>query len=129
MLLGKEIFVNLFPLFKPEGPMGDSKLIYSSDGSGKNLAKGKNKNRNFNEIIPCEVTLKIRIEKKGRGGKAVTVVYELPSNPPYFKKLLKELKSFCGTGGSLKGEQIEIQGDQVQKVKEFLIKKGFQVKG
>lgn len=108
--------------------MSDSKLIYSSDGSGNNLAKENKKPKPFVEVLPKETTLKIRLEKKGRGGKSVTVVFELPNNPPFFKKLLKEIKGFCGTGGSLKGEQIEIQGDQVQKIRDYLLKKGYIVK-
>lgn len=109
--------------------MSENKLIYSSDGSGKNLVKDGKKAKNYLDIIPKETILKIRVEKKGRGGKSVTVIFELPDNPPFFKKLLKELKGFCGTGGSLKDQQIEIQGEQVQKVREFLLKKGYLVKG
>tara|TARA_B100000029_G_scaffold13038_1_gene13622 strand:+ start:47 stop:379 length:333 start_codon:yes stop_codon:yes gene_type:complete len=107
----------------------DENIVYSSDGSGKNLVNKKKKKETFSEVTPEETTLKLRIEKKGRGGKAVTVIYELPSNPPYFKKLLKELKNYCGTGGSQKKDHLEIQGDQRDKVREFLLKKGFKVKG
>ena len=107
----------------------DENIVYSSDGSGKNLVNKKKKKANLSEIVPQEITLKLRIEKKGRGGKAVTIIYEVPSNPPYFKKLLKELKNFCGTGGSQKNDHLEIQGDQRDKVRGFLIKKGFKIKG
>ena len=112
----------------------DSEIVYSTDGSGKNLLnkkrkKGKNSNSDFSDINPEETCLKLRIEKKGRGGKAVTVIYEVPYNPPYFKKLLKELKNLCGTGGSQKESTLEIQGDQRDKVRDFLIKRGFKTKG
>ena len=112
----------------------ENEIVYSSDGSGKNLVgkkrkKGKKTEKNLVEINPQETCLKLRIEKKGRGGKAVTVIYELPDNPQYFKKLLKELKNFCGTGGSQKESTLEIQGDQRDKIREFLLKKGFQTKG
>ena len=112
----------------------ENEIVYSSDGSGKNLVgkkgkKGKKAQESSVDINPEEVCLKLRIEKKGRGGKAVTVIYELPENRPYFKKLLKELKNFCGTGGSQKESTLEIQGDQREKVREFLAKKGFKTKG
>lgn len=109
--------------------MSDGDILYSSDGSGVNLAKKNKKKQSFPEVDPSKTTLKLRIEKKGRGGKAVTVVYEIPNNPPYFKDLLKELKAKCGTGGTLKPAQMEIQGDNMDKVREFLTKKGFSVKG
>ncbi len=109
--------------------MSENKLVYSSDGSGENLLKKNKKKVQYSDIIPAEVVLKLRIEKKGRGGKSVSVIFELPENPPYFKKLTKELKNFCGTGGSFKETQIEIQGEQLEKIRQFLIKKGFTVKG
>lgn len=105
------------------------RILYSSDGSGVNLVKKNKKEKSYAEVIPSDVTLKLRIEKKGRGGKSVTVVYELPDNPPHFKKLGKELKSHCGTGGSFKNDQIEVQGDQRDKIRSFLEAKGYKVKG
>lgn len=109
----------------------DYKLVYSSDGSGKNLLEKSNKKNKekFAQIEPSETILKMRIEKKGRGGKAVTVFYDYPENPPYFKRLMKELKNFCATGGSYKDDTFEIQGDQREKLKQYLEKKGFIVKG
>ena len=112
----------------------ENEVVYSIDGSGKNLInkkgkKDKKSKHSFPEVNPSEVCLKLRIEKKGRGGKAVTVIDEIPNNPPFFKKLLKELKNFCGTGGSQQESTLEIQGDQRNKVRDFLIKKGFKTKG
>ena len=73
----------------------------------------------------------MRIEKKSRGGKQVVVLYDLPDNPEYLKKLLKELKNQCACGGSLKQDSwtLEIQGDHREKIRGILEKKGFQVKG
>jgi translation initiation factor 1 len=105
------------------------RILYSSDGSGENLVKKNKKAPVYATIEPRNITLKLRIEKKGRGGKTVTVVYNLPDNPPYFKTLSKELKKSCGTGGSAKPDSIEIQGDVLDKVRQFLLAKGFIVKG
>jgi translation initiation factor 1 len=79
-------------------------------------------------MTPSLHTLKIRLEKNGRGGKSVTVVFELPHNEAYFKELEKKLKAQCGTGGSYKSNVIEIQGDHREKIKSYLEKLGFKVK-
>ena len=70
----------------------------------------------------------MRLEKNGRGGKTVTVIFELPVNAAFFKDLEKKLKALCGTGGAFKNNVIEIQGDHREKVKAFLEKIGFKVK-
>jgi len=71
----------------------------------------------------------MRVEKAGRGGKTVTVVYGLPRNDVFLKDLAKELKRACGTGGTATDEGVELQGDIRERVRELLVKKGFQVKG
>ncbi len=109
--------------------MSKGRILYSSDGSGVNLVEKENKKVSYAAIIPNETILKLRIEKKGRGGKSVTVVYNLPNNPPFFKELTKKLKNHCGTGGSLKEDTIEIQGDQMGKIRDFLRSLEYQVKG
>jgi len=68
-------------------------------------------------------------DKKGRGGKTVTVVYDLPRNAAFLKELCQELKKSCGTGGAVDEGAIELQGDLRDRVREFLVKKGFLVKG
>lgn len=69
------------------------------------------------------------MEKKGRGGKTVTVVYDLPQNEAFLKELAQELKRACGTGGAVAENTIELQGDLRDRVRECLQKKGWQVKG
>jgi translation initiation factor 1 len=81
------------------------------------------------EEVPARVVAKLRVEKKGRGGKTVTVVYDLPDNAAFLKDLASELKRACGTGGSVADNTVEIQGDQRERVREVLLKKGWTVKG
>ncbi|HEX3703252.1 MAG TPA: hypothetical protein VHU82_07975 [Vicinamibacterales bacterium] len=81
------------------------------------------------ESIPGRVVAKLRMEKKGRGGKIVTVVYDLPRNVAFLKSLCQELKRACGTGGAVAGDTIELQGDLRERVRDALLKKGFVVKG
>ena len=56
--------------------------------------------------------MRVSRETNGRGGKEVTVIYGLPVPPAELKAISKTLKQKCGVGGAIKGEQIEIQGDQ-----------------
>lgn len=70
----------------------------------------------------------IRREKKGRGGKTVTVVYNLRLPPDRLKELGKQLRQACGTGGTVKDGVIEIQGDHRDKVAEVLQAAGYRYK-
>ena len=79
--------------------------------------------------MPNRIVAKLRMEKKGRGGKTVTVVYDLPDNEAFLKELAQELKRACGTGGAVAENTVELQGDLRDRVREHLVKKGWQVKG
>ena len=79
--------------------------------------------------VPARMVAKLRLEKKGRGGKTVTVVYDLPLNAAFLRELSQELKRACGTGGAVAGDTIELQGDQRTNVRALLTAKGMQVKG
>jgi translation initiation factor 1 len=81
------------------------------------------------EALPAKITAKLRVEKKGRGGKTVTVVYDLPHNASFLKDLASELKRACGTGGTVVDNTVEIQGDLRDRVRDALAKKGYAVKG
>jgi len=69
--------------------------------------------------------LKIKLETKHRGGKAVTLVEGFTGKEEDLQTLGKALKNFCGTGGSVKDGEIIIQGDQREKVLQWLIKNGY----
>lgn len=72
-------------------------------------------------------TAKLRLEK--RCGKSVTVIFGLVLSDSAGKNLLSGLKARCGAGGSFKGGELELQGDQREVIREFLLTKGFRVKG
>jgi translation initiation factor 1 len=82
-----------------------------------------------NDAIPKRIVAKLRMEKSGRSGKIVTVVYGLPRNADWLKTLGQELKRACGSGGTVLDDGIELQGDLRDRVRELLQKKGFVVKG
>lgn len=73
-------------------------------------------------------TAKVALDRKGRGGKVVTVVSGLRHDPATLEALLKRLKQQCGAGGALKEGQIEIQGDQRARVAAALAAMGYGVK-
>jgi translation initiation factor 1 len=79
--------------------------------------------------VPVRVVAKLRMEKAGRGGKTVTVVYGLPHNVAFLQDLCQQLKRACGTGGSVVEGAVELQGDLRDRIRELLLKKGFGVKG
>ena len=79
--------------------------------------------------IPGRIVAKLRMEKKGRGGKTVTVVDGLPRNAAFLKDLCQELKRACGTGGAVLEDGVELQGDLRERLRELLVKKAFIVKG
>lgn len=81
------------------------------------------------EPVPAKVVARLRLEKKGRGGKTVTVVYDLPKNPAFLKGLATELKRTCGVGGAVADDTVELQGDQLARIRPVLAKKGWTVKG
>ena len=80
-------------------------------------------------LPPTEQTIRIRREKKGRGGKQVTVLYDFQLSSKDLGKLGKQLKKACGSGGTVKeGGVIEIQGDHRDKIAALLQKQGFKTK-
>ncbi|MBM4459498.1 MAG: stress response translation initiation inhibitor YciH [Chloroflexi bacterium] len=66
--------------------------------------------------------------RKGRGGKTVTVISGLQHTPATFKELLSQLRTACGAGGAYKDGELEIQGDQRERVAEKLRELGYKVK-
>ena len=116
--------------------MGDGRIVYSTSvgrvcpGCGwpeKDCTCSTQ--RTASQQIPSRLVAKLRIEKKGRGGKTVTVVYDLPDNAAFLKELAQELKRTCGTGGAVAENTVELQGDLRERVREYLVKKGWEVRG
>ena len=69
--------------------------------------------------------LKLRLDTKQRAGKAVTLVDGFIGTESDLDDLGKKLKNFCGTGGSVKDGQVIIQGDQRDKILQWLLKNGY----
>ena len=73
--------------------------------------------------------LKMRLETKGRGGKAVTVLFSLPFDRAAAEKLLKEMQGAFGCGGTVDdaASSLELRGDVRDKAEQFLNKRGVKV--
>ena len=89
----------------------------------ENIYQEKPEVKNLRKIL----IINISKQKKGKKGKTITLIKGLAiRNEKEVKELLKKMKVFCGTGGTLIGEDIQLQGDMVNKSIEFLRKEGFQ---
>jgi translation initiation factor 1 len=101
----------------------NSQLVYSSEfGRVQTGPKKQSATAGGDGIV------RVRREKKGRGGKTMTTISGVSLGHPELKALASELKRKCGSGGSVTEGVIEIQGDQVDRVIEELARKGHRVK-
>jgi translation initiation factor 1 len=115
-------------------PTRDARVVYSSAAGricpGCGLPeRGCRCEEKASEPVPDRPVAKLRVERAGRGGKTVTVVFGLPRNDAFLESLNQELKRACGTGGTATGDGVELQGDLRDRVRAHLTNKGFIVKG
>ncbi len=102
----------------------NSRLVYSTDSGRITPEKtAQNAASTYTDSV-----IRVSRETKGRNGKGVTVIVGFDMSPDELKKFGKKLKQICGTGGTAKEGRIEIQGDQREKILEFLAQEGFTAK-
>lgn len=78
-------------------------------------------------VAPEKQTAKVRVDRR-KNKRLITVVWGLSPEQSDLASLLSELKSACGSGGSLQGDQIELQGDHLDRVQEKLRQIGYKVR-
>jgi translation initiation factor 1 len=100
-------------------------LVYQEFGQRENAAALE---RGVPDLPPERQTLKVEASRKGRKGKTVTIISGFQSPPETLAKLLKKLKTQCGSGGTLKEDTLEIQGEHRQKIVDILTQLGYKVK-
>ena len=79
-------------------------------------------------LDPSEQLLLCHFEKKGRGGKQVVIIKGFEGPEEQLKELGKELRQFCGVGGSVKNNEILLQGNVRDKAMDKLISLGYGTK-
>jgi translation initiation factor 1 len=113
----------------PKNPMarpGD-RLVYSEFGSHVNADATTRPNQSpSQELPPNQQNVRVQASRKGRKGK--TVITGFQTKPETLTALLKQLKAQCGAGGTLKDNEIEIQGDHAQKLVQILSEMGYKAK-
>lgn len=79
------------------------------------------------QLDPAKQTARVAVEKRSKG-KIVTVVQGLSAEGNDLPALLGKLKSTCGAGGTLKEDELEIQGSHLERIRELLMDIGYRVK-
>jgi translation initiation factor 1 len=97
-------------------------VVYSTDPSFK-LEEEQQEEQET--LPPEEQKIKIKLEKKHRGGKTVTLIENFIGTDADKEDIGKKLKTSCGTGGSVKDGEILVQGDNRDKVLQWLLKNGY----
>ena len=105
-----------------KGHESEKRFVYSTD---PNFSLADNEIRNEETLLPGQQKLQIRLDTKQRAGKAVTLVQGFVGKESDLEILGKKLKTYCGTGGSVKDGAILIQGDQRVKLLQWLLQNGY----
>ena len=99
-----------------------SGLVYSTD---PNFKIEENIKEEDHTLLPADQKIKIKLDKKHRGGKIVTLIENFIGTNADKEDIGKRLKTICGTGGSVKDSEILVQGDNRDKVLQWLLKNGY----
>ncbi len=103
-------------------PKGDKRgFVYSTDPN----FQFEQEEEHLETLSPAQQPLTIRLDTKQRGGKSVTLIRGFVGSHSDLEALGKKVKSFCGTGGAVKEGEAIVQGDQREKVMQYLQKNGY----
>ncbi|KAM3097801.1 translation initiation factor [Phormidesmis sp. 146-12] len=116
--------------------MANSKKAKSGTSAGDRIVYSEFGNANHSDALergvpdlpPNQQNIRVQVSRKGRGGKTVTVISGFQSKAETLTDLLKKLKAQCGTGGTVREETLEIQGDHAQKLLQILVQLGYKAK-
>ena len=97
-------------------------LVYSTD---PNFKPEQEVEQEQETLLPVQQKLKVRLDTRHRAGKAVTLIEGFIGASGDKEELGKKLKTFCGTGGSVKEGEIIVQGDNRDKILQWLLKNGY----
>ncbi len=108
-------------------PEEKSRLVYSTDKVLPNKEKPAGKVPQATGPL-SQQKVYVRLDRKGRGGKSVTLIEGIQTPGKDREALLKQLKARLGTGGALKNDVIEIQGDHCDVIITMLQGMGYKPK-
>ncbi|MEM8831804.1 MAG: translation initiation factor [Cyanobacteria bacterium P01_G01_bin.19] len=108
-----------------KGKSKGKRIAYQEFGSPDNSQALE---RAVPDLPPNQQDLRIQATRSGRKGKTVTIISGFQHKPETMSKLLKKLKSQCGSGGTVKDNSLEIQGEHKQKLLEIVTKLGYKAK-
>ena len=107
-------------------PKNETRTVWTSNQG--DVRKNESGARKVISLPPQQQTVYLHRDSKGRGGKTVTVVKKLVLSEDDLKELAKKLKQVCGSGGTVKDGEIEIQGEHREWIAEALQKMGYKTK-
>ncbi len=110
---------------KKTTPPSQERYVYREFGGSENPDALE---RGVPDLPPNQQQIRVEASSKGRKGKTVTIIRGFQTNSDTLNDLLKKLKTQCGAGGTLKENEIEIQGNHKQKIVEYLVKLGYKAK-
>src|SRR5215212_1216842 len=102
--------------------MADTKLVWTSDPEQAKRLRESGELEPRRDVEPKAQTIRVSIDRKRRAGKTVTVATGFEHTPESLAKLAAQLKKRCGTGGTAKESEIELQGDHADTVAAELIR-------
>ena len=111
--------------------MAEKRLTYSTDPKPEPTAKVETQPNNLAAPFPTrqhKQPVRVYLERKGRGGKTVSVIKGVMSPAHGKEALMKLLKTKLGTGGAVKEEDVEIQGDHRDAIVVLLTELGYSAK-
>lgn len=106
--------------------MSGNKPVYSTSGGG-DLRKGAAGRNSAGAFSRGAGPAKMRLETGGRGGKAVTVLFNLPMDEAEARAIMKEMQGKFGCGATIKESTIELRGDVRERVEAFFAQRGMKI--
>jgi len=106
----------------------DGNLVWTSDPEAAKRLRESGKLEANKELPVDKQSIRVQLDRKRRAGKTVTVVSGFELAQESLATLAQQLKKRCGSGGTARDSEIEIQGDHVATIRAELSKLGYKVR-